>query len=266
MGALSACLILPGCGSIASSLDPPSIPPPANWSPIMSQAQMDTVRQTFPNFISPKIAPGTDLHGSLSPSNFAPAVFFGYSSGQNSLTTPMGVQLAANGYDGLDQPVLLPDHGTYYDSQNNPFTYQLGTLDLVPLNKLEERMHVPLTAGAPILTVNRRSGRVDPAEVDRILIAVRDAFLGYFGQTSTVDIRKCQISIEPSIFYVQGSNFGSGWAGASTQQVGNNNILIRLSVFYISGSSKVLVNWQMYLVDEAINFYALSIGRPDLAE
>src|SRR5712692_2915485 len=150
-GVLSASMILSGCGSIASSVNPPWTPPPANWTPIMSQAQMDTVRQTFPNFISPKIAPGTDLNGSLNSTNFAPAAFFGYPPGQNSLLTPMGVQLAVNGYDGLDQPILLPDHGTYYDSQDNPFTFQLGTLDLVPLNKLEERMHVPLSAGAPIL-------------------------------------------------------------------------------------------------------------------
>ncbi len=126
-------------------------------------------------------------------------------------------------------------------------------------------MHVPLTVGAPVLTVNRRSGRVDLSDVDRILLAVQSSLALRLPQIASVDIHKCQIAIEPSLFYVQHSNFGAGWAGASTEDLGNGNFKLHLAVFFMSRAQKVIVNWQMYLVDEAINFFVLAIGRPDLA-
>jgi hypothetical protein len=265
---LSGCLTLSACGSSISSPDPQSLSSTLNWQPLMSQSEMDTVRQTFPNFIPAKVAPGSSVGSGLppDPSTFAPALFLGEPTPQSSELTPSGIEVETNDYDGPGQPVLLPDHGTYFDSQNNPYQFQLGPLDLVPLNKLEARMHVPLTVGAPVLTVNRRSGRVDLVDIDRILLAVQSSLAIRLPQVASIDIHHCRISIEPTIFFLQQSNFGPGWAGASTQDLGNGNFRTRLTVFFISGDSKVIVNWQMYLVDEAINFFVLSIGRPDLAQ
>ena len=240
----------------------------ANWQPVMSQAEIDTVRQTFPNFISPKIAPGTNFAAgsSFSPDTFAPALFFGEPAPRGVQLTLAGVEVDTGGYDGLQQPVLLPDHGTYFDPQNNSYEFQLGPLDVSPLNKLEARMQVPLTANAPVLTISRRSGRVDISDVDRILLAVRSSLAMRLPAIASVDIRKCRVAIEPTIFFVSQSNFGAVWAGGSTQDLGGGNFQIRLSLFYISGTRKTITNWQLYLVDEAINFFVLSIGRPDLAQ
>ena len=234
----------------------------------MSPAEIDTVRETFPNFISPKIAPGTNFSttSSFSPDSFAPAMFFGEPSPGEVQLTLSGVEVDTGGYDGLEQPVLLPDHGTYFDPQNNSYKFQLGPLDVVPLNKLEARMQVPLTANAPVLTINRRSGRVDISDVDRILLAVQASLAARLPAIASVDIRKCRLAIESTIFFVPQSNFGAVWAGGSTQNLGGGNFQIRLSLFYINGSRKTITNWQLYLVDEAINFFVLSIGRTDLAQ
>ncbi|NDQ56793.1 MAG: hypothetical protein GZ088_06930 [Acidipila sp.] len=264
-GVMAACVAFFGCASGAPFTDPPTPLSLTNGQPTMSQSQIAVVQQTFPNFIPSEIAPGTVLgDGSgLVPSNFLPAKFFGEPSITGAETTPLGVSVQTNGYDGGVQPVFVADHGTFFDFQNNSFQFQLGPLDLVPLNKLESRMHVSFTPNSPILTVNRRSERVDLAEVDRILLSVQSSLALQLPAVAQVDVRNCRITLEPTIFYVQDSNFGSSWAGGSTHADGNGKYSLRLAVFYIS-NGRVIANWQMLLVDEAINFFVLSVGRPDL--
>lgn len=268
---LPACWALSACSYTKSANVDPAPPPLSstlNWQPLMSQSEIGTVRQTFLDFIPPRVAPGASTGPAVSydPSTFAPALFFGMPSAQGAQLTAVGISVETNGYDGLGQPVLLPNQGTYFDPQNVAFQFQLGPLDLVPLNKLESRMHVPFTPNAPVLTVNRSSGRVELSDVDRILTAVQSSLALRLPQVASVDIRKCQVTIEPTLMFFQQSNFGGGWAGGSTEDLGNGNYKLHLAVFFIGGAQRVVVNWQMYLVDEGINFFVLSIGRPDLAQ
>jgi hypothetical protein len=232
----------------------------------MSPAEITAVQQSFPKFVPARVAPGSSTGPGIvyDPNTFAPPLFLGQPVTGATVFTPLGIEVETNGFDALEQPVLLPATGTYFDSNANPFQFQLASLDLAPLNKLEARMHVASTSGAPSLTIDRRSGRVLLADIDRILLAVQSSMAMRLPQVASVDIRRCRITIESTLFYVSNSNLGAGWAGGSTRDLGDGNFRIHLAVFFISGDSKVIVDSQMFLVDEAINFFALAIGRPDL--
>jgi hypothetical protein len=194
-----------------------------------------------------------------------PALFLGGLVSAESVRTPLGLQVAPNGFDLSDQPMLLPSDGPYFDRQLNQYSFTLGTVDLIPLHNLEGRMHVPLTPNPPILTVDRRRLRIDPNEIDRIMFTVRDSVAMRFPQAMNVDLSRCDIIIEPTIFYITGTNFGNTWAGGAIEELGNGRYRIRVSVFYINGQRRV-ADWREFLVHEAINFLVLAIGRADLAQ
>lgn len=125
-------------------------------------------------------------------------------------------------------------------------------------------MNVGPTPGALRIEVDRRESRLDLNEVDRIMYDVRDAVATRLPQVANVDPRNAQIVLEPTIFYVRGSNFGDTWAGGATTPLGNNAYRIRVLFFYINSQRRVM-DWREFLIHEAINFYVMSVGRPDLA-
>ena len=192
------------------------------------------------------------------------ALFFGPPRPQGMKPTSKEILLETNGFDGPQQPQLLPSAGTYFDRQGNQFTFELGQVTLNPLNDLESRMQVPLSPGAPVIVADRRIARLDPAEVAQILQSVQSSMAIKLPEVATVDLRRCEVVIEPSIFFVRGSNFGDTWAGGMTEDLGNANYRLHVMVFYISSERRV-ADWREYLVSEAINFFVLSVGRRDLA-
>ena len=82
---------------------------------------------------------------------------------------------------------------------------------------------------------------------------------------ASVEPRRCEVVIEPTIMYVQGSNFGDVWAGGMTVPSGTGTFRIHVVLFYITGDRRV-TDWREFLVSEAINCYVLAVGRSDLAE
>ncbi len=238
-----------------------------NASPLLSAQQIATVRETLPHFKPEQFAPGLNPldAASFAPGNFMPAFFLGDPQSSGFVTTPLGLPVDLRGFDLPDQPMLIPSDGTYFDRQLNKYSFTLGAVDLVPLHNLESRMQLPLTLNPPTLTVDRRGARIDPNEIDRIMFAVKDSVAMRFPQAMNVDLSRCEIIIEPTIFYVTGTNFGNTWAGGAIHELGNGRYRIRVVVFYINGQRRV-ADWREFLVHEAINFLVLAIGRADLAQ
>jgi hypothetical protein len=247
----------------------------SNWSPgpsgplnpVMTSQQVATVRQTFPFFQPEEFTPGVNPSNPVkfTPNDFEPAQFFGPAQPQGMTPTPSGILLETNGYDLPDQPLLLGTTGTYFDRvSGQPYQFSLGKIVRSPLNILEERMGVPDTPDAPTISIDLRNDRIDPAYVDNLLFTIRSQLAIAFPQIMDVDPRNCEVVIEPSVFYVHGSNYGNTWAGGLTEYLGGGRYRIHLEVFYISGGTRLITNWADYMVDEATNFYVASIGRPDL--
>ncbi len=252
-----------GVGSDTELFVPSRINAPA-WQPVLTDEQVTVVRNTFSEFQPELFLDGKVPAGSFVPSNFTPAFFLGPPRAQGTRPTPRGVAIETNGFDLLDKPEFLSSTGTYFDRALQPFSVNLGETTLSPLNELEARMQVPFTTGAPVIRVDRRKVRLDVGEVESILFSVRDALALRFPQIADVDPRNAEIVIEPSIFYVRNSNLGDGWAGGLVTSIGGGRYRIHVMVFYVSGQRRV-ADWREYLISEAINFYVLSIGRPDLA-
>jgi hypothetical protein len=57
---------------------------------------------------------------------------------------------------------------------------------------------------------------------------------------------------------------GDTWAVGLTETIPGGKYRITVAVFYVNGN-RVQNDWRKALIDEAINFFVLSIGRPDLA-
>jgi len=172
--------------------------------------------------------------------------------------------LETNGFDQATQSGLMPPQGTYFDRQGNSFTFELAAIVLDPLSDLESRMGYAPTFAGPKISVDQRQARLDAAEVDTILSGVQKAVAVYFPDAANVAPQLAEIVIAPSIFYVRGSNLGDTWAGGLTESLGSGRYRLTVVVFYIDGQRRV-VQWSQYLAGEAINFYVLSVGRPDLA-
>ena len=234
--------------------------------PILSAAQVAEVHSTFPNFspelFDPSINP-MDAN-SLVPATFSPAYFFGPATAGTYSRTTLGLNLNLNGFDSPNQPMYLPSNGIYFDRQGNSFPISLGPFTLVPLNDLEARLNVPLSPNAPVLNLDRRRARIDPAEIDQIMLTVRNSVATKLPAVMGVNFDSCDITIEPAIFYVSATNFGNIWAGGTTERLGNGRYRIRVEVFYINGQQRI-ADWREFLVHEAINFFVLSVGRDDLA-
>jgi hypothetical protein len=244
--------------------------PGPDWKPILSQSQIEIVRQTLPNFGPEVFAPGTDptKENALTPFNFSPALFFGAPVPQGMRPTPLGIQVETNGYDGAPQPVVLPSQGTYFDRRLTPHQFTLPIIQRSPLNVLQGRMGLPLTPNAPVLSVNLTEGRVDLTEIDSAMLFIRDQLATLLPAVAGVDPRNYEIVIEPTIFYVAGTTIGNTWVGGLTEPLGGgryrSDVLAFYMVFHLDGST-TMANWKDFLEDEAINFYVLSVGRNDLA-
>ncbi len=237
-----------------------------DWYSPLSASDLATIRQTFPDFMPELFAPGTDPLNRLAlrPTNFRPARFFGEAVTMAAHTTTQGVELEFNGYDTTRTPDQIGASGTYFDPQRNPIPVQFGIVEVAPLNKIEARMNLPLTPGAPAVVYDRRDWRVRSEEVDRILVEVRDSLALRLPNVANVPLSTCRVTIRSSIFYVQGSNFGDTWAGGVTRTTSGGKYHLEVSVFYIS-AQRLVTDWRAYLIDEAINFFVLSVGRGDLA-
>jgi hypothetical protein len=259
-------MLLAGC--ISRAPENPTISPRfARLQPILSDSEVAVVRQTFPAFQPELIAEGFNPNGGgqFTPQNFSPAVFFGPPNTRGMRQTDGGIFLETNGYDGASLVESLPPTGTYFDRLRTPYEFQLGPVELNPLNQLESRMKTSLTSNPPKILLDRRKARVDPADVDLIMYRVRDAVAMRLPAVASVEPRRCEVVIEPTIMYVLRSNFGDVWAGGMTVPLGNGNFRIHVVLFYITGDRRV-TDWREFLVSEAINCYVLAVGRSDLAE
>jgi len=249
-------------GNFSSQFEPPQ---PGTWFVNLSLQQVEDVRLSFPDFEPERFAPGTDPRNrsALRPSNFTPAKFFGLPSLATSDRTPIGIVVHSSGYLYPRPPEILPSRVTYYDPWNTSYDLTMDTISISPRNKIEERLGVPYSALPNYLEFDRRRWHTDLAEVDRIMLTVRDELAIYLPAVGGVDPTNCEIIISSTIFWVPSSNFGPTWAGGLTENLGNQ-FRITLVLFYISGDRR-MADWRMFLVDEAINFYVISIGRGDLA-
>jgi hypothetical protein len=236
--------------------------------PILSPQQVAVVQLTFPSF-QPEGFSGGIVPTTFVPANFQPAEFFGPpSTGPTESTPQLGISVLTNGYDNSQEPSQLSSGGTYFTRALVAQQFALGTIQRSPLNLLEQRMGVSLTPDAATLSINLREERVSLSLIDQDMVFIRDQLAIQLPQVENVNPANAQIVIEPSIFYAYGTNFGNIWAGGLTSSLGSDRYLIQLADFYITFDSSgniVITNWEDYLVDEAINFYVLSIGRSDLA-
>ena len=269
MGAIVA---TSSCG-YAGAGDPPgplSSSACPSCKPILAPQQVSVVQEVFPKFQPEGFSPGTDplMAPALVPSDFSPAEFLGPPIPAAAEQTPMGISVETNGYDGTAVLSELPSPGVYFDRSLQPHTFTLGVVNRSPLNLLQGRMGVPLTPDAPTVNIDLRASQVNLTRIDEDMVFIRDQLSEQLPAIAGVDPTNAKIVIEPSIFYVYGSNFGNTWAGGVTEATGGGHYMIHLADFYITfdpSGNMVIVNWEDYLVDEAINFYVLSVGRPDLA-
>lgn len=266
---VSMCLVawLVGCGASNSSNGIVGARPGPGWSTILSDQQLTVVRQTFPLFQPELFAPGTDPKStdSLSPGNFSPALFLGPQSREGMKTTPAGVLLETNGYDASPSSVLLPASGTYFDRRGNAFTFELRTTTIVPLSYLPSQVTSTAALPWPRLDDDHRKPLVAPEEVDEILLTVHDSVALAVPEVANIPLNACQVKIEPSIFFVSGSNFGNTWSGGMTEEIGNGTSKVHVVIFYINAEGRV-ADWREFLAFEAINCYVLAAGRRDLAQ
>jgi hypothetical protein len=259
-GSLIVGLLLAGCALEGSIIEARR---EADWSPILSPAQISVVRTTFPSFTPDLFAPGTTPAGSLNPGNFAPAQFLGPPNPQGFRATPAGILIETNGYDGPGTPAVLPPSGTYFNTQGEAFEFQLGTITRSPQNILEGYMGVPTTAGAPTVQIDLRLARVDFNAVDEFMLAVQSQLANALPSIRTVDPTSCEIVIEPSIVFVSSAD-GGNYAGGVTEPLGDGKYRCHVAALKLD-SPQDMANWTDYLVDEGLNCFVSAAGRPDLA-
>lgn len=264
LGICSSLGTLIGCGLISGGHGSGIVwpHPGPDWHPIFSAQEVATVRQTFPLYQPSLIAPGTPLDSSqFTPDNFAPAMFFGPPNPRGLVPTPSGIQLETNGYDEVVPPTL-PASGTYFHLDGSQYTFTLQPITRSPLNILQGYMGVAQTQNAPTVTIDLTKTKVDPTYLDTLMLTLRSQYAMALPAIANVDPRNAEIVIEPTIFFVEGSDFGNTWAGGLTESLGGGRYRIHLVVFYIADLN---FNWADFLIDEALNFYVISAGRPDLA-
>jgi hypothetical protein len=265
LGICSCSVAFFGCGPPSGSRPGIVRPEPGpNWQTIFAPQEIAVVRHVFPLYQPALIAPGTPLNPTMfRPEDAAPAMFFGAPMPKGFLPTPSGIQLETNGYDEV-VPATLPAGGTYFHVDGTQFTFTLNPITRSPLNILQGYLGVAQTQNAPTITIDLTKTKVDPTFVDSLMFTLRSQYAMALPDIANVDPRNAEIVIEPTILFVEGSNFGNSWAGGVTEPLGGGRYRIHLVLFYIS-DSHALVNWTDYLIDEALNFYVLSVGRPDLA-
>ena len=240
--------------------------PSLDWAPILTSRQIVQVQESFPQFLPELFKPFTDVSnpGLFTPENFSPALFFGKPLPSTVDQTPKGISVQTNGFDNNHGIQLLPATGTYFDRNGTPYTFELGIISRSPQNILEGYMERPLTPNAPTVEIDLRMASVDLVYVEQLMYELRDQFSNALPEIANVDPANCSIVIEPSIFYATNTNYGDSYAGGLTESLGGNRYRLHVLAFYMSASSSP-ANWADYLVDEGLNCYVLSVGRPDLA-
>jgi hypothetical protein len=239
----------------------------ADWQPALAPQQIAMVRSQFPDFQPELFKPGTDPsnRGALRPSNFQPAMFFGAGNvSEQAITTPLGITVYIRGFDASRLPAHLNQSFPYFDSAGSPYQLALGVQRISALNKIEERMHLPATPNGPLIEFDPKNWQVVGSEIDRILMEVRASLAFRLPAVANVSPSNCAIEIFPTIFWVRNSNFGDTWAVGLTNSMPAGRYHLALNLFYVSGN-RIQNDWRRVLIDEAINFFVLSIGRPDLA-
>jgi hypothetical protein len=239
----------------------------ASWSPVLTSEEISLIRQTIPPFepeLFPQGAPASNGEP-LTPENFSPAVFWGYARPRGMRTSPRGIMIETNGYDGADLPDSLGPDVTYVDRNHQKYQVTLGLVDLNPLHNLERRMGGSLSLNPPPLVVDQRIPRASIGEVENIILSVQSAVSIRLPEVASVDPRTCEVVIEPTIFYVSQSNHGSTWAGGLTETIGSNRYRLHVEFFYIN-SQRAFADWRQFLVHESINCFVLAVGRSDLVD
>ncbi len=265
------------CGTVGSSSGPApgsqgtvDRPSCTGCVPLLSAQEVAVVQQTFPEFQPEEFSPGTNpLASTLVPANFVPAEFFGQPDPASAEHTPqLGISVLTNGYDASQYLAQVGPAGTYFTRSSVPQQFTLGTIYRSPLDLLQQRMGLPQTPSAPTVAIDLSDGRVDLSKIDQDMTFIRDQESQVLPAIANVNPANAEIEIEPTIFYAYGTNDGDLWVGGLTSQQPDGSYLIQLSRFYITFDSQgdmIISNWEDFLVDEATNFYVLSIGRPDLA-
>lgn len=239
----------------------------ASWQSNMTSAQIAVVRSAFPDFQPELFKPGTDPNdrSKLGVSNFQPARFFGPGNQQSQLTTtPAGIIVETLGFDVMMVPPALPLNPPYYDPSGALYNLDLRLQRVSALHKIEERLGMPPSSSGPWIEYDPTGWQVSTVEIDRILSEVRNSIAIQLPQVQNVPLSRCQVRIEPTIFWVQNSNFGNTWAGGLTRSLPGGHYRLHLALFYVNGQ-RVQNDWRRLLIDEGINCLVLSIGRPDLA-
>jgi len=240
--------------------------PSSDWASILSSQQIAQVQESFPKFQPELFKPFTDVTNpdAFTPGNFSPALFFGKPVSSTAVQTPKGISVQTNGFDNNHGIQLLPATGTYFDRKGIPYTFELGIISRSPQNILEGYMGRPPTPNAPTVEVDLRMGAANLVYVDQLMYELRDQLSNALPDIAKVDPANCSIVIEPTIFYATNTNYGDGYAGGLTESLGGNRYRLHVLAFYMSASSSP-ANWADFLVDEGLNCYVSSIGRPDLA-
>jgi len=238
-----------------------------NWQPVLTSAEVALIRQAIPPFEPERFAEGSSTltAGVLTPENFAPAVFWGYARPRGMRTSQSGIMIETNGFDADDLPTRLPSQVTYIDRNHQQYQITLGLLDLNPLHNLERRMGGSLTLNPPALVVDQRVPRASMEEIEDIVLRVQSAVSLRLPQVASIQPRACEVVVEPTIFYVTGSNYGDTWAGGRTESLGGNRYRLHVEFFYIN-SQRAFADWRQFLVHETINCFVFAVGRPDLAD
>lgn len=239
----------------------------ADWQPALAPEQIAMVRSQFPDFQPELFKPGLDPSNrkALRPSNFQPAMFFGAgNASEQAITTTLGITVYVRGFDASRLPAHLNQSFLYFDSAGSPYQLALSVQRISALNKIEERMHLPATPNGPLIEFDPKNWQVVGSEIDRILMEVRASLALRLPAVANVSLSKCAIEISPTVFWVRNSNFGDTWAAGLTNSMPGGRYHLTLNLFYVSGN-RIQNDWRRVLIDEAINFFVLSIGRTDLA-
>jgi hypothetical protein len=239
----------------------------SSWQPSLTSAQIAVVQSVFPDFQPELFKPGTNpsMRTELRVANFQPARFFGQGNGQSQfLVTPGGVHVEAHGFDIMTVPPALPMHPPYFEPDGTAYSLDLRLQTISALHKIEERLGLPLSPSGPWIEYDPTNWQVSASEIDRILTDVQASLARRLPQVLNVPLSRCQVAIEPTIFWVRNSNFGDTWAVGLTQSLSGGDYRLHLALFYVSGE-RVQNDWRRVLIDEGINCFVLSIARPDLA-
>ena len=261
---LYACVLLSLALLACSRAVGPDVVPREEWKVVFSAGQIATVRETFPDFEPPKVEPTVSLSdpAKLTGYVFEPARFFGAASPKGYRQLASGALVETNGYDC---PVNLQKNtGTYFDLVGNKqqFALQVRTID--PRNQLRGRMGLPALSShnSPLITADYGRPCADIAEIQDVIAKTKEALAAEFPEIASVSEIDVRITLEPTIFWVIGSNFGDTWAGGVISKDGSQ-FAVRVILFYISNSDFRIADWREFLVWEMTNYYLLKIGKPE---